>query len=202
MQFESFFVTHSSQNGSVNLGIQKNLETLNDLIETLNQENGLSEKTLSDITLEYTESVASHSLIVDQLQDTVRDTRVLPVANLFNSFKRPVRDLAQEFNKEIQLEIDDQDTKLDKTIVDDLRAPFLHLIRNSVDHGVELPDVREQLGKLRRGTITLKAEQVGDQIYIGIKDDGAGIDPVKLRNVALQKGVIDQNESEKILFDF
>ena len=160
-QFGSFLVTNSSQNGAANSAIQKNLETLNDLTETLNQESGLSEKTLSDITLEYAESVASHSLIVDQLQDTVRDTWVLPVANLFNSFKRPVRDLAQEFDKEIQLEIDDQDTKLDKTIVDDLRAPFLHLIRNSVDHGVELPDVREQLGKPRQGTITLKAEQTG-----------------------------------------
>ena len=193
-QFDSTSVANPLQNGSASLGIQRGLEALNNLIETLSEESSLLEKTLSDIKLEYTESITSHSLIVDQLQDTVRDTRVLPVATLFNSFKRPIRDLAQEFNKEIQLEIDDQDAKLDKTIVDALRAPFLHLIRNSVDHGVELPDVREKLGKPRQGTITLKAEQTGDRVYIHVADDGAGIDPVKLRNVALQKGVIDQNQ--------
>ena len=200
-QFDSF--TQSLQNGSTNSALQKNpgvlkqsLNTLNELVETLNERNIQLERTLSEFTLEYTESVASHSLIVDQLQDTVRDTRVLPVANLFNSFKRPVRDLAQEFGKDIHLEINDQDTNLDKTIVDDLRAPFLHLIRNSVDHGVELPDVREKLGKPRQGTITLTAEQTGDRVYIVIEDDGAGMDPVKLRSVALQKGVIDHAESE------
>jgi|ETNmetMinimDraft_26_1059896.scaffolds.fasta_scaffold00078_18 chemotaxis protein histidine kinase CheA/ActR/RegA family two-component response regulator len=200
-QFDSF--AYSLQNGSDGLAIQKNsgilkknLETLNELVETFSEENSQLERTLSEFTLEYTESVASHSLIVDLLQDTVQATRVLPVASLFNSFKRPIRDLAQEFDKEIQLEIDDQDTNLDKTIVDDLRAPFMHLIRNSVDHGVELPDDREKLGKPRQGTITLSAEQTGDLVYISIKDDGAGIDPEKLRNVALQKGVIDQTESE------
>ena len=200
-QFDSF--TQSLQNGSANSAAQKNsrvlkksLNTLNELVETLGERNSQLERILSEFTLEYTESVASHSLIVDQLQDTVRDTRVLPVANLFNSFKRPVRDLAQEFGKDIHLEINDQDTNLDKTIVDDLRSPFLHLIRNSVDHGVELPDVREKLGKSRQGTITLTAEQTGDRVYIVIEDDGAGIDPVKLRSLALQKGVIDQTESE------
>ncbi|MEC8892370.1 MAG: response regulator, partial [Candidatus Poribacteria bacterium] len=116
--------------------------------------------------------------------------------SLFNSFKRSVRDLAQEFDKEIHLEIDDQDTNLDKKIIEILRDPFVHLIRNSVDHGVELPDVREKLGKPRQGTITLAAEQTGDLVYITIKDDGAGIDTEKLRSVALQKGIIDQTEFE------
>ncbi|MCS5613487.1 MAG: ATP-binding protein, partial [Candidatus Poribacteria bacterium] len=200
-QFDSF--AHSLQNGSANSATQKNtemlkhgLETLNELVETFSERNSQLERKISEFTLEYTESINSHSLSVDQLQHTVQATRVLPVTSLFNSFKRSVRDLAQEFDKEIQLEIDDQDTNLDKTIVDDLRAPFLHLIRNSVDHGVELPDVREKLGKPRQGTITLVAEQTGDRVYITIKDDGAGIDTEKLRSVALQKGIIDQTEFE------
>ena len=198
-QFDSFML----QNGSANSAVQKSsgtlkkgLETLNDLVEAFSERNSQLERTLSEFTLEYTESVASYSLIVDQLQDTVQATRVLPVASLFNSFKRSVRDLAQELGKEIQLEIDDQDTNLDKKIIEALRDPFVHLIRNSVDHGVEFPDVREKLGKPRQGTITLAAEQTGDLVYITIKDDGAGIDPEKLRSVALQKGVIDQTESE------
>ncbi|NCC23862.1 MAG: chemotaxis protein CheA [Deltaproteobacteria bacterium] len=126
----------------------------------------------------------------DELRDSTLGVRMLPIGTTFNKFKRLVRDLSNDLGKEIELVTHGAETELDKTVIERLNDPLVHLLRNSIDHGIELPDERQAADKPRTGTIVLTAEHSGGEVLIQITDDGAGIDPTKLRAKAVERGII------------
>lgn len=136
-------------------------------------------------------AVTNLDAVTTDLQGAVMQTRMQPIKKVFGRFPRVVRDLARSLNKEISLVLEGEETDLDKNLVEALADPLVHLVRNSVDHGIEAPDVREAMGKPREGTVVLAASQEGDHILLTIKDDGAGMDPEKLKNIAIERGVLD-----------
>jgi two-component system chemotaxis sensor kinase CheA len=139
--------------------------------------------------------------LTSELRDNTLNIRMLPIGTTFGRFKRLVRDLSQELGKEIELTTEGADTELDKTVIEKLNDPMVHLIRNSIDHGIETPDIRVSLGKPRAGTIHLTAAHSGGNVVIRIKDDGKGLDAEAIRNKAVEKGIISQTSelSEKEL---
>jgi len=121
-----------------------------------------------------------------------------PIKKVFGRFPRVVRDLSRSLNKEITLKLLGEETDLDKNLVEALADPLVHLVRNAVDHGIELPDVREKAGKPRNGTVTLSAEQEGDHILLSITDDGAGMDADRIRESAVEKGMMDIEAANRL----
>ena len=120
--------------------------------------------------------------------------RMVPINQIFSRFPRVVRDLQRDLNKKVNLVIEGEDTELDKTVIDDLLDPVMHCVRNSVDHGIETPEVRAAAGKPEEGTLLLKASNEGNQIIIDIADDGAGINVEKVKQKAISKGLIHPNK--------
>jgi two-component system, chemotaxis family, sensor kinase CheA len=144
----------------------------------------------SDLHSLLTQSSARLSLVTDELQRAGLKTRMVPIETVFRRFPRLVRDVAHSLQKDVQLIIRGEDTELDKTMVELIADPLVHLVRNSLDHGIESPSVREQAGKPRQGTICIEARQEGDQIVIGISDDGAGMSPDRIARKAVEKGLV------------
>ena len=147
---------------------------------------------------ELNQVVSIVSLVTTDLQIAVMKTRMLPIGKVFNKFPRMIRDLTRELDKKIELEISGEDTELDKSIVEEVGDPLVHIIRNSCDHGIEIPSVRAGQGKSEIGTIKLKAFNEGNQIIIQIDDDGKGLDSVMLKNKALEKGLITEKEADSM----
>ena len=143
-------------------------------------------------------AVTNLDAVTTDLQGAVMKTRMQPIKKVFGRFPRVVRDLARSLKKEISLVLEGEETDLDKNLVEALADPLVHLVRNSVDHGVEAPDVREAMGKPREGTVVLSASQEGDHILLTIKDDGAGMDPEKLKNIAIERGVLDTETAARM----
>ncbi len=143
-------------------------------------------------------AVANLDVVTADLQTSVMKTRMQPIKKVFGRFPRVVRDLARNLKKEINLELVGEETDLDKNLVEALADPLVHLVRNSVDHGIEFPDVRVANGKPRTGLVVLSAEQEGDHILLCISDDGAGMDPDKLRRVAIDKGLYDEDTAARL----
>ena len=143
-------------------------------------------------------AVSNLDVVTSDLQSAVMQTRMQPIKKVFGRFPRVVRDLSRSLKKEVDLVMHGEDTDLDKNLVEALADPLVHLVRNSVDHGIEDPDVREQNGKPRKGTVTLSAEQEGDHILLSISDDGAGMDPEVLRRKAVEKGVYDEDAASRL----
>jgi two-component system chemotaxis sensor kinase CheA len=133
--------------------------------------------------------------ITDQLQEEVMHIRMLPISNVFAKFPRLVRDLAQKTGKELDLVLKGQDTELDRSVIEELNDPLIHLLRNSVDHGIETPAERIASGKNPRGTVTLSARHEQGRIVLTVEDDGNGINIDKLKASAVTKGLITQNEA-------
>ncbi|CAG8998367.1 MAG: hypothetical protein CENE_00313 [Candidatus Celerinatantimonas neptuna] len=147
---------------------------------------------------EVAKATANLDVVTADLQGAVMKTRMQPIKKVFGRFPRVVRDLARNLKKEIKLELIGEETDLDKNLVEALADPLVHLVRNSVDHGIEMPDVREATGKPRSGTITLSASQEGDHILLKIQDDGAGMDPDKLKNIAIERGLLDADSAARM----
>ncbi len=145
---------------------------------------------------ELNQVVSIVSLVTTDLQIAVMKTRMLPIGKVFNKFPRMIRDLSRELNKKIELEISGEETELDKSIVEEIGDPLVHIIRNSCDHGVETPDVRVAAGKPESGIITLKAYNEGNAIVIQIDDNGKGLDPEMLKNKSVEKGIITDAEAD------
>ena len=141
--------------------------------------------------------------LVAELRDNAMGMRMLPIGTIFAKFKRLVRDLSTELGKEVNFTTSGEETELDKTVIDKLGDPLVHLIRNSIDHGIESPDARKAAGKPAEGTIRLTAEHSGAHVLISVSDDGAGLDTEAIRSRAIEKGLIspDAAMSEKDLFE-
>ncbi|MDG0809509.1 chemotaxis protein CheA [Cohnella rhizosphaerae] len=143
--------------------------------------------------------IADHlSRIIGDLQESVMKARMLPIEQLMGRFPRMIRDLSRDLGKELELVMEGQDTELDRTLIEEIADPLIHLIRNAVDHGLELPEVRERAGKSRQGILRIKAAHEDNQVVIYVEDDGAGIDPAKMRSSAVGKGIISQEEADAL----
>ena len=142
--------------------------------------------------------VANLDVVTSDLQSAVMKTRMQPIKKVFGRFPRVVRDLARNLKKEVNLELQGEETDLDKNLVEALADPLVHLVRNAVDHGIEMPAEREAAGKPRVGTVVLTAEQEGDHILLMIQDDGKGMNPDALRRAAVEKGLMDAETAERL----
>ena len=151
-----------------------------------------------DLVTRVDEATGQVGMLTGELQESVMKMRMVPVTRVFSRFPRMVRDLARDLDKQIELVIEDHDTEMDKSVADEIGDPLIHLIRNSVDHGVEKPDVRQAAGKEAKGTVLLTATHEGNHIVIRIKDDGAGMDPEKLKAKAIERGVLTPVEAEQM----
>ncbi len=147
---------------------------------------------------EMAKAVNNLAVVTADLQTSVMRTRMQPIKKVFGRFPRVVRDLARNLKKDINLELRGEDTDLDKNLVEALADPLVHLVRNAVDHGIEMPDVREEAGKPRQGNIILGAAQEGDHILLTISDDGAGMNANVLRQKAVEKGMMDEESASRL----
>lgn len=154
------------------------------------------------------QAVSNLDLLVSDLQNAVMKTRMQPVGRLFQRYPRVARDLARALGKEVELQLSGEDTELDKTMIEDLNDPLIHLVRNAVDHGIETPEERRAQGKSEKSVVQLSAQQIGDSILIEIVDDGRGMRPDVLRRKAVEKGLItaeiaanmDEQEALRLIF--
>lgn len=149
----------------------------------------------------YAKSVGELDHITRSLQAAVMKIRMQPIRKVFSKFPKLARDVARGLGKQVDVELIGEDTDLDKNLVEALADPLVHMVRNSVDHGIELPQVRAAAGKPATGKLLLSAEQQGDHILISVRDDGAGIDPEKLRRKVVEKGLMDPSQAAKLTSD-
>ncbi|ABP80216.1 chemotaxis protein CheA [Stutzerimonas stutzeri] len=143
-------------------------------------------------------AVSNLDVVTADLQSAVMKTRMQPIKKVFGRFPRLVRDLARSLKKEINLELVGEETDLDKNLVEALADPLVHLVRNAVDHGIEMPEEREAAGKPRTGRVVLSAEQEGDHILLVISDDGKGMDANILRAKAVEKGMLEKDAADRL----
>jgi two-component system, chemotaxis family, sensor kinase CheA len=148
----------------------------------------------------YTRRAAAHALLVDELEAEVFAARLVPVATIFATLPRAVRELARSLNKQVELELQGEETEADRKVLDALSEPLLHMVRNALDHGLESADERSSVGKPPSGRLLVAATAEHGQIRIAVSDDGRGMDPAKLRATALRKGLIDE-QSAALLSD-
>jgi two-component system chemotaxis sensor kinase CheA len=147
---------------------------------------------------ELAETTKLIDMMTNELQQLVMKTRMVKIGKVFNKYPRLVRDLSKIADKKINLIIEGEETELDKTLIEEINDPLVHLIRNSVDHGIEKEEVRIANGKEPAGTIKLSAQQEGNTIIITIEDDGKGIDPDVIKNKAVSKGLITKEKAEEL----
>lgn len=173
--------------GELVLGKNRLIKIYNDVEERYEGEKFLEE--LNQV-------VASVSMVTTDIQLAVMKTRMLPIGRVFNKFPRMVRDLSRELGKNIELVISGEETELDKSIVEEIGDPLVHLIRNACDHGIESKEERIAVGKKEQGTVELKAYNEGNHIVVEITDDGKGMDPATLKAKAIEKGIIGEREAD------
>jgi two-component system chemotaxis sensor kinase CheA len=143
----------------------------------------------------FEEPLSQLGRISGDIQEIVTKLRMVPVSMVFDRLPRLVRDLSRQMGKDIQLQVEGAETELDRTVIDEIGDPMVHLLRNSLDHGIEAPDTREANGKTRLGTILVAAYQEGNGVIIEVTDDGAGIDPEKVKRKAIEKGIITSEQA-------
>ena len=165
-------------------------------LDHLGEELSRVERVLAEVTTDLDHGTDRLDAISDELREQVMRLRMVPVAGVFRKHVRTVRDLAANLGKRARLELIGDETELDKLLVEAVDEPLMHLVRNAVDHGLELPDVRAAAGKPAEGVIRLAAAHRGNQVEIRVSDDGKGLDPAKLKAKALEKGVISEAEAE------
>ncbi len=158
----------------------------------------LAGKTDTDTLHALDVAVSQLDLLVSDLQNAVMKTRMQPIGRLFQKYPRIARDLARGLGKDVELKLSGEDTEIDKTMIEDLADPIIHLIRNAVDHGIESPEEREAAGKPAKSEVRLEARQEGDHIILVVADDGRGMNAEKLRAKALEKGLITDEESNSM----
>lgn len=191
---------------TIRVDVERLDELLNLVSELVLGRNRLTQLN-TDVSAEYEGTEMSRNLgdtarqidlLTTELQLAVMKTRMIKIGKVFNRFPRLVRDLSKETGKEISLVINGEKTELDKTLIEEINDPLVHLIRNSVDHGIESPEQRKEAGKEVKGTITLSAEHEGNHIIISIIDDGKGIDPEVIVNKCISKGIITKEKAKEL----
>ncbi|GMB08439.1 chemotaxis protein CheA [Thermolongibacillus altinsuensis] len=193
----------SSSKGNVsNKTIRVNIERL-DILMNLFEELVIDRGRLEQISRELNnpelhETVERMSRISGDLQNIILNMRMVPIETVFNRFPRMVRQLARDLGKKINLEIIGAETELDRTVIDEIGDPLVHLLRNAIDHGIETPDVRRAKGKPEEGTVKLKAYHSGNHVFIEIEDDGAGISREKVLKKAISKGIISEQNAASL----
>jgi len=162
----------------------------------------LESETLGASADQMVKELRKASIYLDQvskeIQASVLGIRMVPVKTIFTKFPRMLRDLAKASGKKIELQMVGEDTEIDKSLIEELSDPLIHLIRNSADHGIELPDVRTRAGKPETGTVVLRARHEGDSVLVEIEDDGKGIDPRVIRSKAVEKGILTAEKAEQL----
>ncbi|MEJ6951509.1 chemotaxis protein CheA [Natronospora cellulosivora (SeqCode)] len=146
----------------------------------------------------YQDIILQLDRVTTDLHHIVMQIRMVPIGGIFNRFPRMVRDLSKELNKDIDLLIEGADTELDRSIIDELADPLMHIIRNAIDHGIEIPELREKNGKAKKGNILLNAYQKGSEIVIEVEDDGAGLDKEKIIEKAISRGIISYDDANEM----
>jgi len=189
--------THSASK-TIRVNIER-LDILMNLFEELVIDRGRLQSIATEVNhLELNETVERMSRTMGDLQNIVLTMRMVPVETVFNRFPKMVRQLSRDLNKKINLEIIGAETELDRTVIDEIGDPLVHLIRNSLDHGIESPEVRREKGKPEVGTVKLQAYHSGNYVFIEIEDDGAGINREKVLNKAISKGIVSREQAQSL----
>ncbi|QMV41966.1 chemotaxis protein CheA [Cohnella cholangitidis] len=197
--------TGKSRSQSVRVNVER-LDHLMNLVGELvidhtriHQVERTQRRRFSDDTVNELGQISDHlSRIIGDLQESVMKARMLPIEQLFNRFPRMIRDLSRDLGKEIDLAMEGKETELDRTLIEEIADPLIHLIRNAIDHGIEKPEARESAGKNRKGTLRIRAAHEDNQVVIYVEDDGSGINPAKMRESARNKGIITSEEAEAL----
>lgn len=185
-------------NKTIRVNIER-LDALMNLFEELVIDRGRLDQIAKELNhQELSETVEKMSRVTNDLQSVVLTMRMVPVEAVFNRFPKMVRSLSRELGKKIHLQIIGQETELDRTVIDEIGDPLVHLLRNSVDHGIEMPEERLRKGKPEEGTIQLKAYHSGNHVFIEITDDGAGINREKVARKAVEKGIITEEQMNQL----
>jgi two-component system, chemotaxis family, sensor kinase CheA len=194
--------TQHSSGKAANKTIRVNIERLDillNLFEELVIDRGRLEQISSELNnQELQETVDRMSRTTGDLQNIILNMRMVPIEMVFNRFPRMVRQLSRDLQKNVNLEIVGAETELDRTVIDEIGDPLVHLIRNSLDHGIETPDIRKAKGKPEEGTVLLKAYHSGNHVFIEIEDDGAGINRDKVLQKALNNGLVNEQLAETL----
>src|SRR5699024_1659989 len=189
-------VNRQAPTKTIRVNIER-LDILMNLFEELVIDRGRLEQISVDLNNgELQETVERMSRVSSDLQNIILTMRMVPIDTVFNRFPRMIRQLARDLNKEVAIEIIGAETELDRTVIDEIGDPLVHLIRNAIDHGIEMPDERVANGKDREGTITLEAYHSGNHVFVEISDNGAGINKDIIAGKAIEKGIVTEKELE------
>lgn len=195
----------ASHSGKIGKTVRVDIDRLDNLMNLVSEliiiktrMDDLSGKTTGE---NMTEAIEYLERITTSLHDAVMKVRMVPIERVFNRFPRLVRDLSKELGKEIDLQMSGEETEVDRTVIDEIGDPLIHLIRNSIDHGIELPKDRTRIGKPERGKLILKAYPDGNNVVIEVEDDGRGIDYKKVAMKAVEKGLISEKEAESLTIE-
>jgi len=199
-------LSHTKTDSTIRVDVERLDELLNIVSELVLGRNQLQQVNNhastgfegSQIARDLADATKQIDLMTNELQLVVMKTRMVKIGKVFNRFPRLVRDLSRETGKNIKLDIFGEDTELDKTLIEEINDPLVHLVRNSIDHGIESPEVREEANKNPQGNIILSASQEGNNIVISISDDGKGIDPEKIKSKAVAKGLITEERAKEL----
>ncbi len=187
-------------NRSVRVDIEKLDDLMNQVSELIIAKNGLvsvsESETASTDSQSFTEQIEYLERITTTLHESIMKVRMVPIESVVNRFPRMIRDLSKKLDKPMELYMSGEDTELDRTVIDEIGDPLMHLLRNSADHGIESVERRQELGKPEQGSIYLNASQVGNNVVIEVKDDGGGIDVEKVRAKAIERGTITEEQAE------
>lgn len=188
----------SVTNKTIRVNIER-LDTLLNLFEEFVIDRGRLQQIASELNhRELTETVEHMQRVSEDLQNVILNIRMVPIETVFNRFPRMIRQLSKDLNKDVRVEIIGEETELDRTVIDQIGDPLVHLIRNALDHGIETPEARKQKGKPAQGMLRLEAYHSGNHVYIEITDDGAGINREKVLKKAIEKGMVDEKKSDQL----
>ncbi len=182
----------------VDASVRVDVDLLDDLVDLVGElvltRNQLLQRSLGSADAELVRASQRLDLVASELQESIMKTRMQPIGQVWSKMPRVVRDLSHQLGREVELVMDGHETELDRSLLEAVKDPLTHLVRNSLDHGIEPPDVRRAAGKDPRGTLTLRAYHESGQVVVEIADDGKGIDPAKIGAVAVERGVITHDQ--------
>ncbi|CAH2214001.1 chemotaxis protein CheA [Tepidibacter aestuarii] len=192
-------IQSKSKKGKTGKTVRVDIDRLDNLMNLVSEliivKTRLEDIDVSSKTQNMNEAIEYLETITTSLHDAVTKVRMVPIERVFNRFPRMIRDLSKELNKEINLIMEGEDTEVDRTVIDEIGDPLIHLLRNSIDHGIETPEIRKSLNKNEVGTVTLSSYPDGNNVVIEVCDDGAGINVEKIKNKAIKKGIITKEQS-------